>query len=58
MLFFKELGFSLKEIKLLLNDPTSDYQTKLSRQRTLMVQKKEGLESIISLIDSILKAQW
>ncbi|MEY9970622.1 DNA-binding transcriptional MerR regulator [Lysinibacillus sp. RC46] len=57
ILFYKELGFSLNEIKLLLNDPTSDYQTKLSRQRTLMLQKKEGLESIISLIDSILKGE-
>ncbi|MFJ7734620.1 MerR family transcriptional regulator [Lysinibacillus sp. NPDC097231] len=57
ILLYKELGFSLKEIKLLLNDPTSDYQTNLSRQRTLLMHKKEGLESMITLIDSILKGE-
>ncbi len=57
ILLYKELGFSLKEIKLLLNDSTSDYKTKLSRQRILLFQKKEGLESMITLIDSILKGE-
>lgn len=49
ILLFKELQFSLKEIKDILDSPDFDYSRALDQQITLLQMKKEHLENLINL---------
>ena len=57
ILFFRELDFSLKTIAEILSSPGYDKQQALSRQRKLLLSKKERLEQLIAAIDSVEKGE-
>lgn len=51
ILLFKELEFSLQEIKTILQDENFDREKALKEQRNLIIKKKNRLEKIIESID-------
>ena len=55
ILFYRELDFSLKTIAQILSSPDYDKQQALSRQRQLLLAKKERLEQMIAALDSLEK---
>lgn len=57
ILFYRELDFSLKTIAEILSSPDYDKQQVLSRQRKLLLAKKERLEQLIMAIDSVEKGE-
>ena len=57
ILFYRELDFSLKTISEILSSPDYDKQQALSRQRKLLLSKKERLEQLIAAIDSVEKGE-
>lgn len=57
ILFYRELDFSLKTIAKILSSPDYDKQKALSRQRKLLLSKKERLEQLIAAIDSVEKGE-
>ena len=57
ILFYRELDFSLKTVAEILSSPDYDKQQALSRQRRLLLAKKERLEQLIMAIDSVEKGE-
>ena len=57
ILFYRELNFSLKEIRMILSSPDYDKQNALKEQKHLLTLKKERLERIISALDSAMKGE-
>lgn len=57
ILFYRELDFSLKTIALILSSPDYDKQQALSKQRQLLIAKKERLEMLIDALDSLEKGE-
>ena len=55
ILFYRELGFSLRNISAILSCPSYDKQAALSQQKELLILKKERLERIISAVDDAMK---
>lgn len=55
ILFFKELDFPLKAIKSILLDPHFDKSQTLNEQRNLLILKRNRLNGLIKLIESIQK---
>lgn len=55
ILFFKELGFSLKKIKELINCPSFDREKALEIQRKLLWEKRSRLDKMITTIDKTLR---
>lgn len=55
ILFFKELDFSLKQIKEILDSPGFDRKEALKSHRTLLVEKMKRLEKIIETVDTTIK---
>ena len=55
ILVFRELDFSLADIKLIMDNPDLDRNSTLARQREMLCLKKERLERIIAGIDEMLK---
>lgn len=53
ILLFRELAFSLKEIRTILSDPHFDRAKALEQQIALLTMKKERLESILTLAQNI-----
>jgi len=51
ILFFKELGFSLKEIHRIIHNPSFDTFEALQLQRRSLLAKREQLEKMIATID-------
>jgi DNA-binding transcriptional MerR regulator len=51
VLFFKELGFSLKEIKEILDSPGFDRRQALTSHRRLLLEQKRRLERLIESVD-------
>lgn len=51
ILFFKELDFSLQEIKTILSDPKFDHRRALKAHKEVLVQKKVRLERIIESVE-------
>lgn len=51
ILLFKELEFSIQEIKTILQDENFDREKALKEQRNLIIKKKNRLEKIIESID-------
>lgn len=57
ILFYRELEFPLKEIKLILSSPEYDRYQALQAQQELLLLKKERLEQLISLVGKQLKGE-
>lgn len=57
ILFFKELGFSLKKIKSLLESPTYDQLEAFQYQREKLLEKKEQLTKMIETIDRTIQME-
>lgn len=51
ILFFKELGFPLKQIKEIVHDPHFDQAEALHHHRKMLVKKRENIETMIQTID-------
>lgn len=54
VLFFRELGFTLQEIRELTDDPAFDRQEALVAQRDLIAEQALRLEAMLGLIDKTL----
>ena len=57
ILFFKKLGFSLKEMKLILYQPDYDKMIALKQHRELLCLEEERLQCLIALVDETLKGE-
>lgn len=55
ILFFKELGFNLKQIKEIINNPKFDRIKALEVQRKMLLEKKERIEKMINTIEKTIK---
>lgn len=57
ILFYRELDFPLKEIRMILSSPDYDKQNALKEQKQLLTLKKERLERLISALDGAMKGE-
>lgn len=57
ILFFRELGFSLKEIKSILDNPDFDRDDALQKHKHLLELKRNRLDELIYLVDKSLKGE-
>ena len=57
ILFYRELGFTLKEISTIIDDPGIDAMGHLRRQRGLLVARIEHLGAMVDAIDYELEAR-
>lgn len=55
ILFFKELGFSLKEIKPVLDDPNFDQLRALKFQRIQLLKQADRIQTLVQTIDKTIK---
>lgn len=55
ILFFKELDFSLDDIKKIITSPQYDRESALKNHKALLIKKKNRIENLISLVDNTLK---
>lgn len=55
ILFFKELGFPLKQIKEIINRPTFDRLEALEMQRKMLLEKQKRLDEMLKTIDKTIK---
>lgn len=55
ILFFKELGFPLKQIKNIMDRPSFDRQEALELQRNLLLEKRERLDQMIETIEKTIQ---
>ncbi|BCR35148.1 MerR family transcriptional regulator [Mariniplasma anaerobium] len=56
ILFFKELDFSLQEIKNILDTPGFDKKKALYRHKKLLIEKRKRVERLITTVEKTLKA--
>ncbi|AWB46025.1 MerR family transcriptional regulator [Paenibacillus sp. CAA11] len=56
VLFYRELGFPLAEIKEMLDSSSFDRKFALQNHRQLLVRKKERLEQLIATVDKTLRS--
>ena len=56
ILFYRELGFGLDEIKAILQDPEHDRGKALRHQRDLLVIRKDRLQTMIGAVETALDA--
>ena len=57
ILFYRELGFTLKGISTILDDPNTDSMGHLRRQRRLLVERIERLDAMVDAIDYEMEAK-
>lgn len=57
ILFYRELGFTLKEIKAIVDDPRTDALGHLGRQRELLTERIERLSAMVDAIDYEMEAR-
>ncbi len=57
ILFFRELGFPLKEIRKILADPSFDARGALENHRRMLVMERDRLNGLIRLADRTLKGE-
>lgn len=55
ILFFRELGFSLKKIKEIINSSTYNQQEALEIQRNMLLEKRQRLDQMITTIEKTIK---
>lgn len=54
IMFFKELNFELKDIKIILDNPTFNKKHILKKQKNLLQIKRDRLDNLINAIDEII----
>jgi MerR family transcriptional regulator, thiopeptide resistance regulator len=57
ILFYRELGFTLKEVQAIVDDPGTDAMGHLRRQRGLLVERIEKLDAMVDAIDYEMEAR-
>lgn len=57
ILFFRELGFELKDINSIMSDPEFDQKAALLKHKELLMMKRNRLDGLINLVDDILKGE-
>lgn len=57
ILFFKELDFTLKEIKAIMENPNFDKTAAFLKQRELIALKRDRLNGLLGLLDKLLKGE-
>ena len=57
ILFFRELDFSLNDIKEIMTNPNYDKANALTKHRELLLQKRNRIDDLIVLVDSTLKGE-
>lgn len=57
ILFFKELDFTLKEIKGIMENPHFDQAAALEKQRKLIQIKRDRLNAMLDLLDKLVKGE-
>lgn len=57
ILFFKEVGFNLKEIKSMMNDPVYSEEEALKKHIGILLLKRKRINELIDLIDRVLKGE-
>ena len=56
ILFFRELGFGLREIRRIMTDPGFDQRRALAAQRTLLAARARRLDAVRSALDDAIEA--
>lgn len=56
MLFYKELGFDLDEIRTIMSDPGFDRREALEQQRRLIAEQRLRLTALLELLDKTIAA--
>src|SRR5665811_997408 len=56
VLYFRELGFALDEIRSAITDPSYDRGRALQRQRTLLTRQLEHIETLVESLDEAIEA--
>lgn len=57
ILFFKELDFTLKEIKAIMGNPQFDQAAAFQKQRALIQMKRDRLSALLELLDKLIKGE-
>lgn len=57
ILFFKELDFTLKEVKTIMENPQFDKMNAFIKQRELIQLKRDRLNALIELLDKLIKGE-
>ena len=57
ILFFRELNFSLKEIKEIIKNPNYNKTDALKNQKQLLLLKRKRLDGIIELVENAIKGE-
>ena len=57
ILFFKELDFTLKEVKTIMGNPQFDKLNAFIKQRELIQLKRDRLNALIELLDKLIKGE-
>ena len=57
ILFFKELDFTLKEIKTIMEDAQFDKATAFEKQRELIQMKRDRLNALLTILDKLIKGE-
>lgn len=57
ILFFRELDFSLEEIREIMQNPAYEKETALKNQKALLLQKRDRMDRLVALVDNILKGE-
>jgi len=55
ILFFRELGFPLKQIKSILEQPTYDRREALEMQHSFLIEKRKRIDQMIATIEKTIK---
>lgn len=55
ILFFKEIGFSLKRIKELLESPSFERREAFTMQRKMLIEKRRQIDEMIEVIDKTIQ---
>ena len=58
ILFFRELDFSLGDIREIMGNPAYDRETALRNHRQLLLQKRRHLDGLITLVENTLKGEF
>lgn len=58
ILFFRELDFSLGDIREIMGNPAYDRETALQNHRQLLLQKRRHLDGLIALVENTLKGEY
>lgn len=57
ILFFKELDFTLKEIKAIMKNPAFNQREAFQQQRALIACKRDRLNALLEMLDKLIKGE-